>query len=96
MVPATIRAGKAVGKATHTAHAIQDSYGPGDILDDEDPKDPRFDPKRFIPNFGAIIFEEGITGRGRYDTKNEIFRCIIRCPHCRGRYVQPQDVVRTR
>ena len=59
-------------------------YGPGDILDDEDPKDPRFDPKRFIPNFGAIIFEEGVTGRGRYDTHNEIFRYIIHCPRCRA------------
>ena len=76
--------GKGVGKATHAAHSHQDRYGPGPVLDDVDPKDPRFDPSEFIPNFGSISFEENITGRGRHDTHNEIFRCIIRCPYCRA------------
>ena len=74
---------KGVGKQTHAAHAVQDAYGAGPIMDEVNPRDPMFDPE-YIPNTGSIIFEEGLTGRGRYDTLSQIFRCIVRCPRCRA------------
>ena len=76
--------GKGVGKQTHAARAVDDAYGPGPIMDEINPRAPTFDPAEYIPHVGSIIFQEGLTGRGRYDTHNQIFRCIVRCPHCRA------------
>ena len=73
-----------IGKQSHADRAVQDSYGPGPIVDEINPRDPDFDPAEYIPEIGSIIFEEGLTGRGRYDTLNQIFRCVVRCPHCRA------------
>ena len=70
--------GKGVGKQTHAANP------PGPIMDEINRRDPDFDPAEYIPNFGSIIFQDGLTGRGRYDTHNQIFRCIVRCPRCRA------------
>ena len=53
-------------------------------MDEVNPRDPLFDPAEYIPHNGSIIFEDGLTGRGRYDTHNQIFRCIVRCPRCRA------------
>ena len=75
-----------MGKQTHAAMAVQDAYGTGQIMDEVNPRDPLFDPAKYIPNSGSIIFEEGLTGRGRYDTHNQIFRCIV-TPSLQGRYV---------
>ena len=76
--------GHGKGKQTHAANTVQDAYGAGPIMDEVNPRDPMFDPAEYIPNTGSIVFEEGLTGRGRYDTLNQIFRCIVRCPRCRG------------
>ena len=75
---------KGVGKATHVDRAIHDAYGTGPIVDEINPRDPDFDPAEYIPEIGLIVFEEGLTGRGRYDTLSQIFRCIVRCPRCRA------------
>ena len=77
-------ASKGIGKQSHADRPIQDAYGPGPIMDEVNPRDPDFDPAEYIPEIGSIIFEEGLTGRGRYDTLNQIFRCVVRCPHCRA------------
>ena len=76
--------GKGVGKQTHAENVRSDAFGPGDIMARLNPRDPLIDPADFIPEFGSTYFVEGLTGRGRYDTFNHIFRCIIRCPHCRA------------
>ena len=75
--------GKGVGKQTHADNAVPDAYGPGQILDEINPRDPAFDPAEYIPETGSIVYLDGLTGRGRYDTLNQIFRCIVRCPRCR-------------
>ena len=52
--------GKGVGKQTHAAHAVQDAFGTGPIMDEVNPRDPLFDPAdpaEYIPNTGSIIFE---------------------------------------
>ena len=69
-----------MGKATHADRAIHDAYGTGPIVDEINPRDPA----EYITKIGSIVFEEGLTGRGRYDTLNQIFRCIVRCPRCRA------------
>ena len=77
-------ASKGIGKQSHADRPVQDAYGSGPIMDEVNPRDPDFDPEEYIPEIGSIIFEEGLTGRGRYDTLNQIFRCVVRCPHCRA------------
>ncbi len=76
-------ASKGAGKGVHADNARDDLLGPGPILDSYDPKRPGFDPGRYIPDVGSIVFVDGLSGRGRWDTRNEIFRCVVRCPHCR-------------
>ena len=76
--------GKGVGKYSHAMHPQADAWGPGDIMARVNPRDPAIDPAEFIPEMGSITYQEGLTGRGRYDTWNGIFRCVIRCPHCRA------------
>ena len=41
--------GKGVRKQTHAAVAVQDAYGTGQIMDEENPRDPLFDPAEYIP-----------------------------------------------
>ena len=38
-----------------------------------------------VPEIGYVRCRSGeMTGRGRWDAKNEIFRCVILCPECEG------------
>ena len=38
-----------------------------------------------VPEIGYVRCRSGeMTGRGRWDAKNEIFRCVILCPKCEG------------
>ena len=38
-----------------------------------------------VPDIGYVRCRSGeMTGRGRWDAKNEIFRCVILCPKCEG------------
>ena len=76
--------GKGVGKQTHAAKAVEDAYGPGPIMGEINSRDPLFDPAEYIPHFGSVIFQDGLTGKTRYDTHNQLFRCIVRCPRCRA------------
>ena len=76
--------GKGVPKQTNADNAVPDACGPGQIMDEVNPRDPAFDPAEYIPDTGSIVFQDGLTGRGRYETLNQIFRCIVRCPRCRA------------
>ena len=35
-----------------------------------------------IPDIGYIRWKSRIQGRGRWDSRNDIFRCIVLCPRC--------------
>ena len=38
-----------------------------------------------IPDTGFIRYRPGIQGRGRWDGRNDIFRCIVLCESCNAR-----------
>ena len=71
------RKGKGVGKQTHADNAVPHAYGPGQIMDEINPRDPAFDPAEYIPETGSIVFQDGLTGRGRYDTLNQILGALL-------------------
>ena len=56
------------------------------IVDDTLAPNPDFsmDMKPIVPELGFVRHRRTgrMTGRGRWDRKNEIFRCIILCPTC--------------
>ena len=35
-----------------------------------------------IPEIGYVRHRDRMQGRGRWDARNRIFRCIVRCPEC--------------
>ena len=67
---------KGYGKGIHMQHIVEDKLAPNPLFGGE--------LMPVIPEIGYVRHRRGDMeiGRGRWDTKNDIFRCIIPCPAC--------------